>query len=345
MSDPVLVLQNLTVGYKKRRGPETAVLTGVSLQLYPGELVCLIGPNGAGKSTLLRSTAGLQQVLKGSVLCNNEDIFRLDEKDRARRISVVLTERVDAGMITVFSLVSLGRYPYTSFSGKLGKQDVAAVYKALEDVGGSDLIHRPVNTLSDGERQKIMIARALAQDTDIIILDEPTAFLDLPRRVEILGLLKRLARDTAKAILLSTHDLHLALRNADRLWLIGEDTAIHSGAPEDLIINQQLEKAFTGKGISFDRYHGAFISTAETKGSAGIIGSGLHSVWVKRALERSGFKVEHRETKNLEQIFFCVSVESSEDSDFSCTLISAKGEYSFSTVFDLMFYIGKEYSV
>ena len=157
MSDPVLVLQNLTVGYKKRRGPETAVLTGVSLQLYPGELVCLIGPNGAGKSTLLRSTAGLQQVLKGSVLCNNEDIFRLDEKDRARRISVVLTERVDAGMITVFSLVSLGRYPYTSFSGKLGKQDVAAVYKALEDVGGSDLIHRPVNTLSDGERQKIMI--------------------------------------------------------------------------------------------------------------------------------------------------------------------------------------------
>jgi len=345
MNKPVLKLKDLSIGYTKRRGPENTVLSGISLELFPGELVCLIGPNGAGKSTLLRSAAGLQTSLGGAVEFMGEDINQLNEKDRARKISVVLTERADAGMITVFSLVSLGRYPYTPFSGKLDQADVDIVHKALDDVGGADLAHRGVNTLSDGERQKIMIARALAQDTDVIILDEPTAFLDLPRRTEIIGLLKKLTRETGKSILLSTHDLHLALRNADKLWLIGRDRAIHSGAPEDLILNQDLEKAFIGKGIYFDRLHGSFVNAFEGKGRAGISGSGLHTVWVKRAMERAGFSVEHKEFTSFKDLSFYVLVESSEEEPFSCTFSTPEESSHFSSIWDLMFYIRNHYTI
>ena len=340
MQVPVLKLKDLSVGYRNRREADKTVLPNITLELNRGELVCLIGPNGAGKSTLLRSSAGLQPVLKGSVELSGKDIRNISESARAKNISIVLTDHVDAGMITVFSLVSLGRYPYTPFSGKLSPEDVKAVHNALDAAGAAELAERAVNTLSDGERQKVMIARALAQDTEVIILDEPTAFLDLPRRTEVLGLLKKLTRETGKAILLSTHDLHLAMRNADKIWLIGRDGRVHSGAPEDLVLNRKIEEAFTGKNIRFDRYHGSFVNLIEAEGRAMLSGSGLHAVWLKKALERAGYEVEHikpgEEGRAEPAAGIILAVTSSEDEAFSCTLTEYNKKTVFSSIEELV---------
>ena len=342
MDKPLLKMRNLAVGYKQRHTAPKVVLPEVSLELNSGEMVCLIGPNGAGKSTLLRTASGLQEAISGSVELDGRPVSQIHENERARLLSIVLTEKIDAGMITVFSLVSLGRYPYTSFSGKLDKEDLEIVKKALKDAGADELADRAVSTLSDGERQKVMIARALAQDTDVIILDEPTAFLDLPRRTEVTGLLKRLTRETGKAIVLSTHDLHLALRNADKLWLISEDGRVHSGAPEDLILDRRLENAFTGERIHFDRYHGLFSNTIEGTGTAGISGTGLHTVWVKRALERAGYNVKHLKHKPAADLLFNVEVLSSDEEVFSCRLNIDEQNISFNFIGELIDFIRKK---
>jgi iron complex transport system ATP-binding protein len=162
---------------------------------------------------------------------------------------------------------------------------------ALTAVGAAELRARHMNELSDGEQQKIMIARALAQEPAIIVLDEPTAFLDLPRRVEIMGLLKRLARTTNRAILLSTHDLDLAIRAADRMWLMSSRGVIHSGAPEDLVLRGELEAVFTGEGVSFDREHGSFHLAAPIRGYVRLEGEGPAAVWTRRALRREGYEL------------------------------------------------------
>lgn len=291
MSRSALQANDLSIGYLHGARGRTLIAEKLDLNLFSGEVVCLVGPNGAGKSTLLRTLTGLQPPLSGSVSIHGEDILKLDIKARARSIGVVLTERVNAGILPAFDLVALGRHPHTDWTGRLSSTDVEAVNRAMESVGAADLRDRNVNELSDGERQKIMIARALAQEPAIIILDEPTAFLDLPRRVEILGLLKRLTRTTNRAILLSTHDLDLAIRAADRMWLMDGNGKIRSGAPEDLILNGELESVFAGDEVSFDREHGSFHLTAVTKGYIRLEGDGFGAVWTRRALRREGIDV------------------------------------------------------
>jgi iron complex transport system ATP-binding protein len=256
-----------------------------------GEVVCMVGPNGAGKSTLLRTLSGLQAALGGRTVIAGNDVRDLDLKARAKTIGVVLTEHASVGLLSAFELVSLGRHPHTDWAGRLTQHDRDVVEWALEAVGAIDLSHRPVHELSDGERQKIMIARALAQEPAIIILDEPTAFLDLPRRVEILGLLKDLARTTDRAVLLSTHDLDLAIRAADRLWLMSSAGTIHTGAPEDLVLSGELETVFAAEGVVFDPDHGSFHLASHPKGTIALKGDGLPAVWTRRALRRVGFEV------------------------------------------------------
>ena len=281
--------ETLSIGYRRGSRRQTVVARDLDLQLDCGEVVCLVGPNGAGKSTLLRTLTGLQPALGGRVTVEGTDIGRLDIKARAQKIGVVLTERVSVGLLPAFDLVALGRYPHTDWTGRLSRADTAVVDWALDAVDAAELRDRHVNELSDGERQKIMIARALAQEPTIVVLDEPTAFLDLPRRVETMGLLKRLARETDRAILLSTHDLDLAIRAADRMWLMSSRGVIHSGAPEDLVLRGELEAVFAGEGVSFDREHGSFHLAAPVRGFVHLEGRGQPAVWSQRALRREGF--------------------------------------------------------
>ena len=287
----LLRTQNLVIGYRvSRQGPKI-VAADLNLKAEAGELICLIGPNGAGKSTLMRTLAGMQPTLAGTVYLAGAAIDRLTAAQRATKLSIVLTEQTNAGLLSAFTVVALGRSPYTDWSGRLSETDERIVEWALHVVGASALAHRIVGELSDGERQKVMIARALAQQTPLILLDEPTAFLDLPRRVEIMALLRRLAHETGRLIILSTHDLDLALRSADQLWILPTGGPLQAGAPEDLILSGAFETAFRAEGLIFDRERGTFRITPDPHGRIVLVGEGLPAMWTMRALEREGWSV------------------------------------------------------
>lgn len=208
-----ITLEQLSVGYKGF----SPVVTGINVEIKSGELTCLIGPNGIGKSTLLKTLTGFLPKLGGRLLLDGRDIDLLSQRERAKYIGIVLTYKTDVQNLSVAEMVGMGRMPYTGFWGKLNADDREIVAEAINMVGINHLKDRMVQTLSDGERQKVMIAKALAQQTPIIFLDEPTSFLDFPSKVEMLQLLHRLAKETDKVVFLSTHDLELALRIADRL--------------------------------------------------------------------------------------------------------------------------------
>ncbi len=284
----ILAAHNLEIGYAAR-GRRRTVAAGLNIQLGAGELICLLGPNGAGKSTLMRTLAGMQPPLSGVVQLEGEDLHRLEPAALARRVAVVLTERVEAANLTTYELAALGRHPYTDWSGRLAPDDEEKVRVALRAVGAADLAPRPVSELSDGERQRVLIARALAQEPRLILLDEPTAFLDLPRRVEIMRLLRDLAHTSGTAILLSTHDLDLALRTADSLWLLTTGGTLIAGLPEALVLEGAFARTFPD--LEFDALRGTFRIEDAARGSVAVRGVGLAAVWTVRALERIGFAV------------------------------------------------------
>ena len=289
MSAAILQARGLCIGYAPRRRPRLEVAADLEVELFEGELVCLLGPNGAGKSTLVRTLAGLQKPLAGEVLLRGSDLHALTGGERARLLGLVLTERVDAGNLSAHALASLGRYPYTGWDGRLSPGDEEVVRWAIDAVGAGDLASRSVGELSDGERQKVMIARALAQEPAVLLLDEPTAFLDLPRRVEIVQLLRRLAGGRDRAVLLSTHDLDLALRCADRLWLLPPGGPLRTGAPEDLVLSGAFQRTFGG--VEFNPATGSFQLEQEPEAEVGLEGEGVAAIWTARALERAGFRV------------------------------------------------------
>lgn len=218
----MITLKNLVVGYPD--GRHTRQLNhAANEEARDGMLTCLIGANGAGKSTLLRTIAGFQLPLEGTVLLGGDDVRALSPRQRAERIAVVLTDRPDVMCTTVWEMVATGRAPFTGFWGRLSGKDRDIVTRSLRLVGIEWMADRTVASLSDGERQKVMIAKALAQQTPVILLDEPTAFLDYPSRVEVMQLLLNIAHEEHKTVLLSTHDLDLALHTADRLWLFEKE--------------------------------------------------------------------------------------------------------------------------
>ena len=285
-NDNILTTHNLTIGYKTQ-----VIASDISVSLSAGELVCLLGANGVGKSTLLRTLGGMQSPIKGKVQLLGDDINKLTPQQLAKRLSLVLTDKVDVGMLSAYAVVSMGRYPYTGWWGKLTQKDEAIVNWAIDAVGAVHLATRNLSELSDGERQKIMIARALAQEPVLMLLDEPTAFLDLPRRVEMMQLLRSLARKTNQAILLSTHDLDLALRLADKVWLLAANSSFHIGAPEDLVLSGALAETFKSEGVEFDPLTGEFHLQTPIHGEIDLVGQGIGAIWTKRALQRSGFLI------------------------------------------------------
>ena len=221
----MITLENLSIGYTSKNNRKV-VAEGINATLNDSELTCLIGPNGIGKSTLLRTLSAFQPPLEGSITIDGKRLETLSDKEVSRLIGVVLTTKPDVQNITVTELVGLGRSPYTGFWGTLNEKDSEIVEESISKTGITHLAERMIQTLSDGERQKVMIAKALAQQTPVIYLDEPTAFLDYPSKVDMLMLLRQLAHDTGKTIFLSTHDLELALQLADRLWLLSAATSL-----------------------------------------------------------------------------------------------------------------------
>lgn len=252
MNTPAIQLNDLSIGYKTRKGLRT-VASGITADIARGQLTCLLGENGVGKSTLLRTLSAFQPKLSGTITLEGRSLEDYNDHQLARTIGVVLTEKPDVQQMTVEELVSLGRSPYTGFWGRLTDDDRVAVNEAIQLVGINDLRHRQVTTLSDGERQKVMIAKALAQQTPIIFLDEPTAFLDYPSKVDMLLLLRHISREAGKTIFLSTHDLEQALQVADCIWLMHSQQGLNVGTPRQLadqgVLAQFIERH---KSITFN---------------------------------------------------------------------------------------------
>ncbi|TLU98228.1 ABC transporter ATP-binding protein [Dyadobacter luticola] len=286
---PYLATEQLTIGYRSK-GLTKVISSNLNLALHPGNLVCLLGSNGSGKSTLMRTLAGLQPALDGNIKIGQKLLAELPPEELARKLSLVLTERIEVGNLTAREIITLGRTPYTGWLGILNVQDREKIDEAVSLTHVEDLLEKRAHQLSDGERQKVMVARALAQDTDLILLDEPTAHLDLPNRIEMMNLLHDLARTTGKAILLSTHELDLALQTADYLWLLKHDGEVSAGVPEDLVLNGSFESAFLKAGFSFDKMSGTFhVNKQSGPLTVYLEGDELLVSWTKRALKRAGF--------------------------------------------------------
>ncbi|PRZ00203.1 iron complex transport system ATP-binding protein [Marinilabilia salmonicolor] len=281
--------RDLSIGYHHPRHGQKVLHSNICVKLEAGEFACVLGPNGSGKSTLLQTLCGFLPRLSGEVCIAGNQIDKVSNRQMSLLASVVLTERVTVSNMTVSDLVSLGRTPYTGFFGRLKSRDQELVSEAIRSVGLEGFEERLITNMSDGERQKAMIAKALVQETPLIVLDEPTAFLDLPSRIEIMHLLRKLAHQHNKAILLSTHDLDLALQMADKVWLLAEGRKMETGTPEDLVLTNEFRRFFEREGILFDNDTGQFTVEKQKVKTIRIVGKGIEYKWVSRALARRGF--------------------------------------------------------
>jgi iron complex transport system ATP-binding protein len=282
--------RDLAVGYRTHRS-RRAVLEHVNLRVRAGELVCLLGPNGIGKSTLLRTLARMQPPLWGTVELDGVDLASITPAALARRVGVVLAERVAVDALPARRIVELGRYPHSGWFGQLTGADRRVVDCAIDAVGARHLAERDFSRLSDGERQRVMIARALAQEPVLLVLDEPTAFLDVPSRVALMGVLRQLTRDARLAVVVSTHELELALRTADVVWLVMPGGGLITGAPEDVIVSGGVARAFEGRQIRFRPEERTFRLLTGDRGDAVVRGSGLSAAMATAVLEREGYAV------------------------------------------------------
>lgn len=246
----ILYTEDLTVGYG-RSTLQHQVLSNLNLRVNPGQLIAVIGANGTGKSTLLKSLAGLLPVLKGRIWLKGTNVKELTNADLARKLSVVLTDHINPGYYTVGDLVAMGRYPYTDWRGRLQENDLKATLEALRLTGLMELEQTDLHELSDGQRQKALIARALAQDGPLMLLDEPLIHLDIPSKWEIMGLLKKMTWEKQQTIILATHELELSLEMADQVWLINRNRKLIAGTPEEMVKNGVISETFDTEHYKF----------------------------------------------------------------------------------------------
>lgn len=280
----LLSFDSLRLGYGTK-----VLLPPVSAAAARGELVAVIGRNGIGKSTLLRTLLGLQPALGGKILIGGRDLKELSGIQKARRIGYISTEMVRVSNMTVFDLVTFGRFPHTNWIGRIDKDSCLAVNDAILKTGLGGFEKRYISSLSDGERQRAMIARILAQDTDILIMDEPTAFLDIVNKFDIIKLMLSLSKE-GKTIIFSTHDLSIAVNQADKIWMMLEDKIVE-GAPEDLALDGSFGSLFKSATVSFDTNEGTFKLKTESYNSIFIEGEGGIYNWTRKALGRIGWSV------------------------------------------------------
>lgn len=286
-----VVLEGRQVATGYRKGKRVTVVHRASdFALRGGELTCLLGANGAGKSTLLRTLAGVQPALSGEIELLGKPLAAYNARRRSMAIGLVLTERVQAGGLTVFELAALGRQPHTGYFGRLTRQDRERVAQALEAVGMAGKAASYVAELSDGERQKVMIAKALVQECPLILLDEPTAFLDVTSRIEVMALLRRLAAEQGKAVLMSTHDVEQALALADCLWLMRPDGTMQCGATEDVVLSGAMAGLFGTASVGFDRLRGSYsVKAGQLRPVRLQAADEVLYHWAQNALMRQGY--------------------------------------------------------
>jgi iron complex transport system ATP-binding protein len=281
-------------------GVKKVLLHDTSLEIRKGELVCLIGKNGSGKTTLLKTLMRLHPVLKGRIRMNDRDIFNYKPAEFAQLAAYVSTDIVKADQMSLRELVELGRFPYTNWIGRMNVEDKSSVDNAIKWVGLSDMQDAKISLLSDGERQRAMIARTLSQDTEFLLLDEPSAFLDIPNKYEVSSLLRRLCME-GKTILFSTHDLNLALQFSHKIWLI-ENNSVIEGAPEDLVLAGKIEKIFSSVNISFNKSTADFepvsLDRQKITFAAGE-GDELVAGWTSKALKRAGYEIVSEKHENI----------------------------------------------
>ncbi len=317
MSEPkniALLTKDLAVGYVKEKRPHT-LFDSLNLSLNTGELVCFMGSNGVGKTTLIRTLTGLQKPLAGKIeTINNQPI------------AVVLTDRINSAVMTVYDLVTYGRYPYLNWNVSLSDHDHQIIEQAIKQVHLESIADKKLFELSDGQLQMAMIAKALAQDTPLLFLDEPTAHLDLNNRVEIMNILRSLCRTANKTILVATHELDLALQTADRIWLATTDRKIISGIPEDLVLDGTFDNVFQFKG--FDLKTGKMSHETFRNISISLTGTGHPFLWTKNALERCGYEIKELAT---------IKVEVVENEDRTAWVLD-EGKL-FSTIEDLLLFL------
>jgi iron complex transport system ATP-binding protein len=279
-----ITTRNLAVGYRSGKH-ELRLFEGLNLAIRPGELVCFMGPNGVGKSTLLKTLAGLRPPLSGFVSEANPET-----------VAVVLTEKIQTPHVTVRELAAFGRYPYLNWHAAQREADEKIIADSLAAVRAETLADKKLSEVSDGQLQMAMIARALAQQTPALLLDEPTAHLDLNHRVDVMKLLRTLARQQHKAILVATHELDLALQTADRVWVAFEKNIVE-GIPEDVVLSGVFDEVFQLKG--FDLKTGKVQHEATRNKKIRLRGTGYRLLWTKNALEREGFEVHESEGLEL----------------------------------------------
>ena len=319
--------KDLSIGYRTGK-KEKIVHQHLNFQLHAGELTCLLGANGAGKSTLLRTLSASQPSLEGELLILDKPVSEYTEKERSRTIGVVLTDKTFTGGLSVYELVALGRQPHTGFFGRLTKEDRRIVEEAMENVGIAHKARNYTAELSDGERQKVMIAKALVQECPLILLDEPTAFLDVVSRIEIMHLLHRLAVEQNKAILLSTHDIEQALVLSDKLWLLTKGEGLQYGVTEDIILSHRMDSLFPHKDIRFDYDHGVYYPTVEGHRKVCVTCEDktlLH--WTLNALNRHGYQC----SSNLQEGMPHIKVTSAKEFE-----VSISGESKICSSFEEM---------
>lgn len=329
--EEILSFDSLEIGYASGRHKKT-LLPPLKASANKGEMIALIGRNGIGKSTLLRTLSGLQPVLGGEIYYDGRNKKEYSRMELARRVGYISTEIVKVSNMSVYDLVSLGRFPYTNWIGNIDSENQKIVMEAVESTGMSHLRDRFIAELSDGERQRAMIARILAQDTGIMIMDEPTAFLDIGSKYEILHLMHELSRKRGKTIIFSTHDLHLALNQSDKIWLI-LDNSLKEGAPEDLLIEGSFNHLFDSSPVQFNAENGTYNFRSEEKGAIFIEGEGILRHWTEMAIKRAGYSVSHLKSKPY------ISIPSEENRNWQFTTTDMVLE--FSSLYKLVDYFKK----
>ena len=327
----ILSLDSLKIGYVSGKN-ETVLLPPLNASADRGELIAVIGRNGIGKSTLLRTLTGLQKPLGGEIYYNEKSIREYSRMELAQKVGYISTEIVKVSNMTVYDLVALGRFPHTNWIGKIEKTDDEAILESIEKTSMSSFCRKFVSELSDGERQKAMIARILAQDSAIMIMDEPTAFLDIAGKYEIFHLLHKLSAYNNKTIIFSTHDLQMAISQSDKIWLILDNQLIE-GAPEDLMLSGAFDNLFHSSSVQFNSSDGTFSFRSDPLGSIYIDGESVKRYWTEKAINRAGYKI------SIEMTDPYIIIPSENNTKWR--LESASGNQDFTSVYELITYLNK----
>ncbi|MBL6988473.1 MAG: ABC transporter ATP-binding protein [Bacteriovoracaceae bacterium] len=291
----VLESKDLCVGFTLPSGKKE-ILKNLNFKITPGEMICLMGANGCGKTTLLRSLSALEPFLAGDIFINGKNISTYSQKQLSLLVSIVLTERIHVPKFSVAEVIALGRQPHTSFWGRITKKDKKKLEEVISLASLGEIANELYDSLSDGQKQKVLIARALAQDTPIIFLDEPTTYLDIPKKMEILKLLKKIADEKKVAILFSSHDWDLISHMAPKVWVIDESGALHGGIAEDLILDGTIKHSFNHPDFYFDDQDGRFKEKIDFKKSKFFLqgGDATRKHWTAQTLAKVGYQVSKK---------------------------------------------------